>query len=94
MVKFTPFFARMFFDVCVYHPSFMIKQPETDLIVIAVFQDAFEAGISQDLLKQNEIDSFLEEENILGLNPGGGVELKVRRKDFQSARRVIEKQPH
>ena len=72
----------------------MIKQPETDLIVIAVFQDAFEAGISQDLLKQNEIDSFLEEENILGLNPGGGVELKVRRKDFQAARRVIEKQPH
>lgn len=72
----------------------MKKQSESELIVLAVFQDAFEAGISQDLLKQNDIDSFLEEENILGLNPGGGVELKVKRKDFQRAKNVLEKQPH
>ena len=56
----------------------MIKDKENDLVVVATYHDAFEAGIAQDRLTANDIVSFLEEENILGLYPEGGVELKVR----------------
>ncbi|MFN5183212.1 MAG: putative signal transducing protein [Bacteroidota bacterium] len=63
---------------------------ENDLLVVATYNDALEAGLAQDRLRENDIISFLEEENILGLNPDGGVEIKVRRKDFIEAKEILE----
>jgi hypothetical protein len=68
----------------------MGKILEKELLVLKVYRDALEAGIAQDILKENDIGSFLEEENILGLNPAGGVELKVQAKDFLKAQDLLE----
>jgi hypothetical protein len=40
-------------------------------------------------LKANGIDSFLENENPIGLNPLGGIELKIFAKDKEKAEKII-----
>ena len=68
----------------------MLKEKDYNLVVVATYKDAFEAGLAQDRLKANDILSFLEEENILGLNPEGEIELKVRLVDYQEAKSILE----
>ena len=54
-------------------------------IVLAIYNDIVEANIAQEKLKANGIDSFLEDENVMGLNPLGGIELKIFSKDKEGA---------
>ena len=68
----------------------MLKEKDYNLVVVATYHDAFEAGLAQDRLRENDIVSYLEEENILGLNPEGEVEIKVRKIDFEKAKEILD----
>ena len=58
-------------------------------IVIAIYNDIVEANVAQEKLKENDIDSFLENENVMGLNPLGGIELKIFSKDKEAAEKIL-----
>jgi len=58
-------------------------------IVLCTFNDTLEATFVQEKLKANGIDSFLENENPIGLNPLGGIELKIFAKDKERAEIII-----
>lgn len=58
-------------------------------IVLHVYTDALEAKMIQDKLKENGIESFLNDENVMGLDPVGGVELKIFAKDKEAAEKII-----
>jgi len=58
-------------------------------IVLSIFNDIVEANVAQEKLKANGIDSFLEDENVMGLNPLGGIELKIFSKDKEAAEKIL-----
>ena len=58
-------------------------------ITLHVYADALEAKMIQDKLKENGIDSFLNDENVMGMDPIGGVELKVFEKDKGEAEKIL-----
>jgi Putative prokaryotic signal transducing protein len=58
-------------------------------ITLHTYNDMSEAKIIQDKLAENGIESFLNDENVMGLDPVGGVELKIFEKDKEAAERVI-----
>jgi len=58
-------------------------------IVLHIFNDPTEAALAQDKLKANGIDSFLENENPIGLNPLGGTELKIFSADKEKAEGIL-----
>jgi hypothetical protein len=58
-------------------------------ITLHVYTDVQEAKIIQDKLKENGIESILNDENVLGMDPVGGVELKVFEKDKITAEKII-----
>jgi Putative prokaryotic signal transducing protein len=58
-------------------------------IVLHTYNDITEAQMVQDKLKENGIDSVLENENVMGLDPVGGVELKIFLKDKEAAEKII-----
>ncbi|MBK7289366.1 MAG: DUF2007 domain-containing protein [Chitinophagaceae bacterium] len=55
--------------------------------VIGTFNDIVEAGVAQEKLKEAGIESFVHDENVLGMNPLGGVKLKVFSKNLELAKR-------
>jgi len=59
------------------------------IIILHTFSEMREASFAQHKLKEKDIDSFLEEENVIGLNPLGGVELKIFFKDKEKAEKII-----
>jgi hypothetical protein len=59
------------------------------IIVLQTFNDPFQASIALDKLKESGIHAFLEDENPIGLNPLGGVELKIFTKDKEEAEKII-----
>lgn len=66
-----------------------------DLVTIRQFRDLPEALLARGVLDSAEIESFLADENIVRMdwfisNLVGGVKLKVRREDFESANLVLE----
>ena len=58
-------------------------------IVLHTYTDITEAQMIQDKLKENGIESFLNDENVMGLDPMGGVELKIFEKDKEAAEKII-----
>ncbi|HKC37266.1 MAG TPA: DUF2007 domain-containing protein [Chitinophagaceae bacterium] len=58
-------------------------------IVLSIYNDIVEANVAQEKLKVNGIDSFLENENVMGLNPFGGIELKIFSKDKEAAEKIL-----
>ena len=58
-------------------------------IVLSIYNDIVEANIAQEKLKAKGIDSFLEDENVMGLNPLGGIELKIFSRDKESAEKIL-----
>jgi len=55
------------------------------IIVLKIFNDYADAGFAQVKLRDAGIEAFLENENVAGLNPLGGVELKIFSKDIEKA---------
>ena len=64
-----------------------MKQDNT--IILYTFNDMLEAKISQEKLNANGLESFLKNENVMGLVPVGGVELKIFEKDLEAAKKII-----
>jgi hypothetical protein len=58
-------------------------------ILLYTYNDILEANIVQDKLKAQGIDSFIEEENVMGLNPVGGVKVMIFSKDKEAAEKII-----
>jgi hypothetical protein len=69
-----------------YNIIFM-KQENT--IILHTYNDMQEALMVQSKLKDNGIDSFLQDENVMGMDPIGGVELKIFEKDKETAEKII-----
>ena len=59
-------------------------------VTLHIYPDMAQAKIMQDKLKANGIDSFLNDENVLGMDPVGGVELKVFENDQVSAESILK----
>jgi hypothetical protein len=64
---------------------------KSDIVVLEIFNDFSEAGAAQEKLKEAGIESFLQDENVVGLNPIGGVELKIFATDIQAAKKILAK---
>ncbi len=62
---------------------------QDNAIVLHVYGDMLEAKMIQDLLKEHGIDSFLNDENVLGMDPIGGTELRILEKDREAAEKVM-----
>ena len=58
-------------------------------IILHTYNDLQEAKMIQDKLKENGIESYLENENVMGLDPVGGVELRIFEKDKEAAEKII-----
>lgn len=58
-------------------------------IILHTYNDMQEAKMIQDKLKENGIGSYLNDENVMGLDPVGGVELHVFEKDIEAAEKII-----
>ena len=63
--------------------------PQDKTIILHTYNDMLEAKMIQDKLKENGIVSFLNDENVMGLDPVGGVELKIFEKDKEAAEKII-----
>lgn len=66
-----------------------MKTQKDKTIVLHTYTDMLEAKMIQDKLKVNGIESFLNDENVLGLDPVGGVELRIFEKDKDAAEKII-----
>ncbi len=62
---------------------------QDNTIILYTFNDMLEAKIAQDKLNATGIESFLKNENVMGLDPVGGVELKIFEKDLEAAKKII-----
>lgn len=58
-------------------------------IVLHTYPDMSEAQIMQEKLSERGISSFLNDENVLGMDPVGGVELRIFEKDREAAEKLI-----
>jgi hypothetical protein len=54
-----------------------------------VFSDFIEANKCKNKLAENGIESFLQEGNVVGLNPWGGVELIVFTDELEAAKKIM-----
>ena len=68
----------------------MSKEKERT-VTLHTYADVSQAQMMQDKLKENGIDSFLNDENVLGMDPIGGVELKVFEKDKMEAEKILRR---
>lgn len=66
-----------------------MKTQKDKTTVLHTYTDTLEAEMIQDKLKVNGIESFLNDENVLGLDPVGGVELRIFEKDKDAAEKII-----
>ena len=62
-------------------------------ITLHTYNEMSEARIIQAKLAENGIESFLNDENVMGLDPVGGVELKLFEKDREAAEMIIANIP-
>ena len=58
-------------------------------VILHTYNDLQEAKMTQDKLKEKGIESYLKDENVMGLNPIGGVELRVFERDMEAAEKII-----
>ena len=59
-------------------------------IVLQTFSDLMDAKAMQNKLKEYGITSSLTDENVLGMDPIAGVELKIFEKDKEAALKLID----
>ena len=57
--------------------------------MLDVFNDLGAATIAQAKLKDQGIDSFIHDDNVLGMDPVAGIELRIFSKDLERAKQVL-----
>jgi len=67
---------------------------EEEIIVIATYETAVDAYIAKGLLEENDIPSFLKDENVTQLypmfnSPFGGIKLCIMKKDEERAIEIL-----
>ena len=67
-----------------------MKHEQDKTIILHTYNDMLEAKMVQDKLKENGIDSFLNDENVMGLDPIGGTELRIFEKDKDAAEKILK----
>ncbi|HKB45064.1 MAG TPA: DUF2007 domain-containing protein [Chitinophagaceae bacterium] len=67
----------------------MSTHSEDEIVVLEIFNDSLAAGFAQNKLKEEGIESFLSDENVVGLNPLGGIELKIFSNDIDRAKKIL-----
>lgn len=65
------------------------------IIIFKTFDNPVEANIVRGLLLDHDIECFLKDENIVGLNPlysnaTGGIKLMLKEEDLEKASQIIE----
>jgi len=63
---------------------------EERTITLHIYTDAMQAQIMQEKLKARGIDGFINDKNVLGMDPIAGVELKVFEKDKVEAEKILK----
>ena len=58
-------------------------------ITLQIFDNFVEANSAKNKLEEHGIESFLEDENVVGLNPLGGIQLKIFEKDMEHAQEIL-----
>ena len=58
-------------------------------IVLESFSDMMDAKAMQVRLSEHGIESFLNDENVLGMDPVAGVELRIFEKDKDASMKII-----
>ena len=66
-----------------------MQQDKEKTITLRSFSDIMDAKATQTILSEYGIESFLKDENVLGLDPVAGVELKIFERDKEAALRII-----
>jgi hypothetical protein len=67
----------------------MITHNKDEIVVLNIFNDLLAANFVQNNLKEEGIESFLVDENVVGLNPLGGIELKIFSNDLEKAEKIL-----
>lgn len=70
----------------------MSDNTEKTTVVIQLFENLFEANLCKNKLADHGIDSFILDENVVGLNPMGTVELKIFVEDLEKAKEILNNQ--
>ena len=58
-------------------------------VLLYTYNDELEANVVRDNLKAAGIDSFIEKEDVVGFDPGGGIKVKIFSKDMEAAEKII-----
>ena len=66
-----------------------MQQDKEKTITLRSFSDMMDAKTMQTTLSVYGIESFLQDENVMGMDPIAGVELKIFEKDKDAALRII-----
>ena len=66
-----------------------MQQQKEKTIILQSFSDMMDAQAVHARLSEYGIASFLNDENVLGMDPVAGVELKIFEKDKEAALRII-----
>ena len=58
-------------------------------VLLYTYNDELEADFVRGKLKSAGIDSFIEKEDVVGFDPGGGIKVKIFSKDLEAAEKII-----
>lgn len=67
----------------------MHTNDKEETVILQVYNDAASAAFDKAKLAEKNIESFLLDENPVGFNPLGGIELKVFAKDLERAKDIL-----
>jgi len=67
----------------------MITHNKDEIVVLNIFNDSLAANFVQNNLREEGIESFLVDENVVSLNPLGGIELKIFSNDLERAEKIL-----
>ncbi|HEV8282661.1 MAG TPA: DUF2007 domain-containing protein [Chitinophagaceae bacterium] len=67
----------------------MVIHNKDEIVVLKIFNDSLAANFAQNKLREEGIESFLVDENVVGLNPLSGIEVKIFSKDLQKAKKIL-----
>jgi hypothetical protein len=73
----------------IFSPFIQIVMHQENTIIYHTYADLQEATIILDKLNANGIQAYLKNENVLGLDPVGGVELRIFEKDLAEVENIL-----